>query len=131
MIRDFEAQNPDVLVEIVAKNGYPGIHEAVLAEMPDGELPDLAVAFPSMIAEYAKAGLVAPLDAYLNDPEVGLTDEDLADIYPGYLDAAQLPGFGRQIMAFPFFPKRHRHVGQRHVAGPGGLGPRPGHLGGV
>ncbi len=102
MIRDFEAQNPDVLVEIVAKNGYPGIHEAVLSEMPDGELPDLAVAFPSMIAIYAKAGLVAPLDAYLNDPEVGLTDEDLADIYPGYLDAAQLPGFGRQIMAFPF-----------------------------
>ncbi len=102
MIRDFEAQNPDVLVEIVAKNGYPGIHEAVLAEMPDGELPDLAVAFPSMITQYAKAGLVAPLDAYFNDPEVGLTDEDLADIYPGYLDAAQLPGFGRQIMAFPF-----------------------------
>ena len=102
MIRDFETQNPDVLVKIAAKNGYPGIHDAVLAEMPGGELPDLAVAFPSMIAKYAEGGLVAPLDAYLNDPEVGLTDDDLADIYPGYLDAAQLPGFGRQIMAFPF-----------------------------
>ena len=102
MIRDFEADNPDIMVEIVAKNGYPGIHDAILAEMPDGELPDLAVAFPSMIARYAAAGLVAPLDAYLNDPEVGLTDEDLADIYPVYLQAAQLPDFGRQIMAFPF-----------------------------
>jgi ABC-type glycerol-3-phosphate transport system substrate-binding protein len=102
MIRDFEAENPDILVKIVAKNGYPGIHDAMLAEMPDGELPDLAVAFPSMIAKYATAGLVAPMDAYLNDPVVGLTDEDLADIYPALLQAAQLPGFGRQIMAFPF-----------------------------
>jgi ABC-type glycerol-3-phosphate transport system substrate-binding protein len=102
MIRDFETENPDVLVEIVAKNGYPGIHDAILSEMPDGELPDLAVAFPSMIATYAEAGAVAPLDAYLNDPEVGLTDEDLADIYPGHLEAGRLPGFGRQTLSFPF-----------------------------
>ena len=102
MIRDFEVENPDLMVKTVAKNGYPGIHDAMLAEMPDGELPDLAVAFPSMIAQYAAAGLVAPLDTYVNDPEIGLTDEDLVDIFPVYLNAAQLPGFGRQIMAFPF-----------------------------
>jgi multiple sugar transport system substrate-binding protein len=102
MLRDFEGQNPDILVEIQAKNGYLGIHDAILAEMPDGALPDLAVAFPSMIAEYAEAGVVSPLDAYLNDPEVGLSDEDLADIYPGYLEAGRLPGFGRQTLAFPF-----------------------------
>jgi ABC-type glycerol-3-phosphate transport system substrate-binding protein len=42
------------------------------------------------------------LDAYLSDPEVGLTEEDLADIYPGYLEAGRFPGFGRQVLAFPF-----------------------------
>jgi multiple sugar transport system substrate-binding protein len=102
MIRDFQAENPDVLVELMAKAGYTGIHGALLAELPDGELPDLAVAFPSMIAEYAATGAVTALDPYVIDPELGLTDEDLADILPGYLDAGRLPGFGRQLLAFPF-----------------------------
>jgi multiple sugar transport system substrate-binding protein len=102
MIRDFEAENPDVIVEIVPKAGYVGIHGAMLAGLPDGELPDLSVAFPSMIAEYAAAGAVAPLDPYIDDPEIGLTYEDLADIYSSYLEAGRLPGFGRRVMAFPF-----------------------------
>ena len=102
MVRDFEAENPDISLEIGPKNGYLGIHDAMLAELPDGDLPDLAVAFPTMIAEYAVAGVVAPLDLYLTDPELGFTEEDLADIVPAYLEASHLPGFGRQIMAFPF-----------------------------
>lgn len=102
MLRDFEAENPDVVVEIVPRSGYQGIHGAMMAQLPDGELPDLAVAFPSMIAEYAAAGVVVPLDSYLNDPDLGLSDEDLADIYAGYLEAGRFPGFGRQLLAFPF-----------------------------
>ena len=102
MVRDFEAENPDVVVEIVAKSGYVGIHGAMQAQLPDGELPDLAVAFPSMIAEYAAAGVVVPLDAYLGDPELGLTSDDLTDIFPGYLEAGRFPAFGRQTLAFPF-----------------------------
>ena len=109
MIREFEAENPDILVEIVPKSGYVGIHGAMLAHLEAGqaadsesELPDLAVAFPSMIAEYARFGVVVPLDAYLLDPEWGLTADDLATIPTGYLDAGRLPGFGRQLMAFPF-----------------------------
>ncbi len=102
MVRSFEAENPDILIEIVPKAGYVGIHGAMLAELPDGDLPDLAVAFPSMIAQYAAAGVVEPLDRYLNDPEVGLTDADLADFFPGFLEAGHLTGFGRQTLAFPF-----------------------------
>ena len=102
MVRDFEAENPDIVMEIVAKSGYVGIHGAMQAQLLEGELPDLAVAFPSMIAEYAAAGVVVPLDAYLGDPELGLTGDDLADIFPGYLEAGRFPGFGRQTLAFPF-----------------------------
>jgi multiple sugar transport system substrate-binding protein len=102
MVRDFEAENPDIDVEIVAKSGYEGIHGAMQAQLPGGELPNLAVAFPSMIAEYAAAGVVLPLDAYLGDSDLGLTGDDLADIFPGYLEAGRFPGFGRQTLAFPF-----------------------------
>jgi ABC-type glycerol-3-phosphate transport system substrate-binding protein len=102
MIRAFEAENPDVQVEILPKSGYVGIHGAMLDALPDGDLPDLSIAFPSMIAGYARAGVVVPLDPYIGDPELGLTDEDLAAIPPSFLDAGRLPGFGRQLLAFPF-----------------------------
>lgn len=102
MVRDFEAENPDVALEIVAKSDYAGIHGAMQAELPDGEIPDLAVAFPSMIAGYAAAGVVVPLDSYLADPELGLTADDLADIFPGALEAGRFPAFGGQILALPF-----------------------------
>lgn len=102
MIRDFEAENPDIAIEIVPKSGYASIHGAMLAAIPDGELPDLAVAFPSMIADYAASGIVVPLDPYLIDPEFGLTDADLADLIPGSLEAARLPSQGWQTMGFPF-----------------------------
>jgi len=109
MVRDFEAENPDIAVEIVAKSGYVGIHGAMLAAIEqgaesadDGVLPDLAVAFPSMIAQYAEAGVVASLDAYLFDPDLGFSAEDWSDIYTGTLEAGRLPGFGRQVLAFPF-----------------------------
>ena len=114
MVRDFEAENPDIAVEIVPKSGYVGIHGAMLAGIEQGGeagsdlLPDLSVAFPSMIAEYAEAGVVAPLDGYLFDPEVGFSDEDWADIYTGTLEAGRLPGFGGQLLAFPFV---HNAVG--------------------
>lgn len=102
MIRDFEAENPDITIEIVAKGGYVGIHGAMLAELPDGELPNLAVAFPSMIAEYAQVDAVAPLEPFLYDLELGLTEEEVADIQPGYLEAGRFPGLGGRMLAFPF-----------------------------
>jgi len=108
MVRDFETENPDIVVEIVPKSGYIGIHGAMMAGIDQGGeagsdlLPNLAVAFPSMIAEYAEAGVVAPLDGYLFDPEIGFSDEDWADIYTGTLEAGRLPGFGGQLLAFPF-----------------------------
>jgi multiple sugar transport system substrate-binding protein len=74
----------------------------MLDALPDGELPDLAVAFPSMIAEYAASNVVVPLDPYLIDPELGLSDEDLADLVPGSVEAARLPAYGWQTLGFPF-----------------------------
>jgi len=102
MVRDFQVENPDVEVTLVPKSGYLGIHGAIQAELPDGNLPDLAVAFPSMIAQYSSAGVVVPLARWINDPELGLAPEGLADIFPGYLDAGRLPAFGQEMMGFPF-----------------------------
>jgi ABC-type glycerol-3-phosphate transport system substrate-binding protein len=103
MARDFEKATPGVRVEVAAKSGVLGVYEAILLQLQEGgELPDLAVAFPSSIAELAEQGLVVPLDAYLNDPALGLSDADLADIYSSTLEAGRFPLLGGQLLAFPF-----------------------------
>ncbi len=102
MVRDFEAENPDVQVELVAKSGYEGIYNGILAELPGGDLPDLAAAFPSMIADIAAVGWVIPLEPYLYDLEFGLTDEEMDDLYPGALEGGRFPAFGGQMLGFPF-----------------------------
>jgi ABC-type glycerol-3-phosphate transport system substrate-binding protein len=102
MLRDFELGNRDIIVEVVPWSGYASIHDAILAQLPGGDLPDLAVAFPAMIAEYAAAGALAPLDPFLSDAELGLSAQDLTDLVPASLDAGRVAGSGRQILAFPF-----------------------------
>ena len=105
MARDFEAAAPGVRVEIAAKSGVLGVHEAILLQRQEGgELPDLAVAFSTSIAELAEQGLVMPLDELINDPELGLSDADLADIYSTTLEAGRFPLFSGQLLAFPFAP---------------------------
>ncbi len=102
MVHGFEKDNPDIQVELVAKSGYTGLHESMLAELPGGVLPDLGVAFPSMIAQYAAAGVIAPLDDFLQDPELGLSSDDLADMYAAGLQAGRLPGASGALVGFPF-----------------------------
>lgn len=102
MVRDFQIENPDIAIEVVAKSGYVGIHGAMEAGVAGGELPDLSVVFPSMIAQYASAGIVAPLDAYIQDPKIGLAEEELADFFPGFLEGSYVLGYGRQFLSFPF-----------------------------
>jgi ABC-type glycerol-3-phosphate transport system substrate-binding protein len=102
MVRDFQAENPDVQIEVVPKDGYLGIHDGMLAELPGGELPDVAVAFPSMIAQYAASGVVVDLGPFLADSEIGLTAEDLADVYPNLMQAGRIPGLDAQTLSFPF-----------------------------
>lgn len=103
LVREFEAQTSDIRVEVIPKSGALAVHDALLAQLEAGEtLPDLAVAFPSSIATLAMQGSVVPLDAYANDPDVGLSAADVADLTPGYLDAGRLPGLGGQLLALPF-----------------------------
>ena len=49
MVRAFELENRDVVVDLVPWSGYASIHDAITSELPNGELPDLAVAFPARL----------------------------------------------------------------------------------
>ena len=57
-----------------------------------GEVPDLVVAYPSMVAEYMEAGAPLDLKPYIVSEKYGLTEEELNDIFPGLHRGQHLPG---------------------------------------
>ncbi|MCC7493454.1 MAG: ABC transporter substrate-binding protein [Fimbriimonadaceae bacterium] len=80
---------------------YEKIRAAAQSKSP-GSLPDLLVAYESMIADYMEAAIVRPLDDLLKDPQVGLDADSLADIWPSYLETNRFRQFNNQLLSFPF-----------------------------
>jgi basic membrane protein A len=102
IIADFEAKYPEIKIEATFQSDYTNLYKTTVAAIAAGTPPDCAVAYPSMIADYLKADAVIALDDYIADPKIGLSAEDLADIYPGYLAECRFPQFGNKYYAFPF-----------------------------
>ncbi|MGI6376042.1 MAG: extracellular solute-binding protein [Anaerolineae bacterium] len=102
IIADFEAKYPEINVIATYQGDYTSLYKKLVAAIAAGGTPDLAVSYPSMVSDYLKAGVVQELDPYINDPDLGLTAEDLSDIYPGYLAEGRFPAYGNKYFTFPF-----------------------------
>jgi len=102
IIKDFMAKYPEITVESTYQSSYTDLYKKLVAAIAAGTPPDCAISYPSMISDYKKANAVIELDPYINDPKIGLTAEDLKDIFPGFLAECRFPQFGNKYYAFPF-----------------------------
>ncbi len=102
MADDFNATWDGLPVKVEQTGNYGEIFRKVSASIRARTLPAMAVAYESMTAEYIDAGAVASLDVYVNDAEVGLTAEDLADFFPAVLDMNRFQEHGGAMYSFPF-----------------------------
>jgi ABC-type glycerol-3-phosphate transport system substrate-binding protein len=82
--------------------GYTQLYQKAMASIAGGGLPDLAVAYESMIADYMKANAVVALDDYVAASGTGLTKADLDDFYPSVLNRNRFSQFGNKLLSFPF-----------------------------
>jgi len=87
---------------------YPDIRKKILAAIAAGSPPDLAVSYQNMVAEYAEAGVVEPLDDYIASQKYGLTEEELADYFEAFLQGDRYPAFDNKMLSFP--PNRSMQV---------------------
>jgi len=67
-----------------------------------GRPPALVVAYESMVAKYHEAGAVVDLDEYLTHPEYGLSEDNLADIYPAFIKCNRFTQYDNKLLSFPF-----------------------------
>jgi multiple sugar transport system substrate-binding protein len=98
LIDEFNATNPYSITVVGEYAGtYGQIYDRVIDGLRnDGVLPNVVVAYPNGFADFARYGKVRFLDAYFDDPAVGISDP--ADFYPGVLDYYRLGEYGNQLV---------------------------------
>ncbi len=91
MIVQFNEIYPDVKIDHSSQGDYISIHEKLQSAIPAGTMPTMAFCYPDHVADYLDSKAVINLDDYLNDPELGYTDEDglVSDYVQSYWQEGQ------------------------------------------
>ncbi|MDX2137454.1 MAG: extracellular solute-binding protein [Chloroflexota bacterium] len=104
IVNDFNTTNEwGITVEAVAQGNYNDIRELMNAGIISGELPNLVAGFGNDGASYFRDGAAVDLNTYVMDATWGLSEEDMAGLVPGILDAnAQTSApFNGELLAWP------------------------------
>jgi multiple sugar transport system substrate-binding protein/sn-glycerol 3-phosphate transport system substrate-binding protein len=84
------------------EGSYDQIFKETVAGLAVGDVPDLVVAYPSMVAEYMEAGAPLDLKPYVEDETYGLTDAEFNDIFPVYIEDNTYPAYDNAYLSWPF-----------------------------
>lgn len=97
LIAEFNVANSyNIVVQGQYIGGYGDIHNEVIAGLRgDGPLPNVVVAYPNSMADFARYGAVRFLDDYLDDPVAGTLN--IPDFSPGVVDYYRLAEYGDQL----------------------------------
>ena len=84
------------------QGSYTDIYKKLLTSISGGQLPELAVAYPSQVSEYQSANAVISLDDYVASTKYGLSKSDVDDFIKAYLNENRYPEYGNKLFSFPF-----------------------------
>lgn len=86
LVTNFNNKQSKYKAELSISSGYPGVKKDNNAEFATGKQPNLTIGYPDHFEEYNSLGdRVINLEKYINDPEIGLTPQQLADFKEGFL----------------------------------------------
>lgn len=95
-IASFKKAHPEYEVRNIKQNGsYDDLKNMALKGAAGGDYPDLIAAYPDSVADFINAGISCDITKYMNDPEIGWTEDDINDVPKGYIDEGQnyaIPG---------------------------------------
>ena len=102
MAEQFNKEWTGLPVKVERSGTYTDIFRKITAGIQAKRLPALAVSYADMTNEYIPTGAVAPLDDLVADPEIGLSEEELADYFPMMLEMNRYTEYGGAMYSFPF-----------------------------
>lgn len=102
MINSFMKENPEITIENVkVSGGYNDLKTQTIQGFPTDNYPDIVLAYPDHVADYLDYNKAANMESYINDPEIGWTEEDFEDLVPSLLSQGMdysVPG----VYSLPF-----------------------------
>ncbi len=101
-INAFQALYPNVTVTNTKESAsYQGVIDKVIQGTTVNNYPDLVVGYPDAIEGIMETGKLLKLDPYINDPDIGWSEEDLEDIIDSYLEEGRTyPATGTWSLPF-------------------------------
>ncbi|KAB8129333.1 ABC transporter substrate-binding protein, partial [Gracilibacillus oryzae] len=84
-IEQFNSEHENITVEPMNQGSYDDLEQKIMAAAKAKTLPTLAQAVTNVVPEYIGNDFIAPLNDFIEDPEIGLSEEELAD----YVDVFQ------------------------------------------
>ena len=103
MVKKFNDTNGrGITVTSIYQGNYTQLYEKTLAAIQAGTLPDLAHAYESHVADYARTDIVVDLGPYKDSPKNGLTRQSQDDVYRGYYETNTFPQLGNKLLSWPF-----------------------------
>lgn len=101
-IAEFNKIHPEIVIDEQAIGGYDDVRDQVITELQAGKQPALAYCYPDHVATYLLSKKVVDLNTYINDPEVGLTQEQVDDFISGYYAEGSSFGDPTKMYTLPF-----------------------------
>ena len=102
LIDEFNTTNEWGITVLPEYGGYYGdIRTKILAAIAASAPPDLSIAYANQVAEYADAGVIEPLDDYIDSLLFGLKPGDMNDLYTSFLETDRNPVHDNKMMSFP------------------------------
>ncbi|HQE84366.1 MAG TPA: ABC transporter substrate-binding protein [Candidatus Hydrogenedentes bacterium] len=102
IIAEFNQGREGIPVKADYVGGYPEIFRKLVTSIQARTVPAMAVGYQSMTTVYAQAGAVLPLDPFIADPEIGLSEKELDDFFPVVLETNRYPTLENGMYSFPF-----------------------------
>lgn len=83
-ITEFQAVYPNItVIEEKAAADYDALADKIALSIPAGTMPDISESYPDHIARYAQAKAPLALNHFISNPNIGYTEEEIADFLPG------------------------------------------------
>jgi ABC-type glycerol-3-phosphate transport system substrate-binding protein len=73
------------------QGNYSDVEDKINAGIQSGDLPDVVMGYTNALADWYSVDSIADLTPYIEDPEYGLTEEELNDLYPHLRIAGTTP----------------------------------------
>lgn len=102
IVADFNKSHPNIKVKPEFVDNYTNVYKKVMASISGGGVPDMSVAYETMVADYMDAKAVVPFDDYVKSTKYGLTKDEIDDYVPAFWEANKYPQFKNQMLSFPF-----------------------------